>query len=134
MTKQKAFRQAAATVGVPSVLIWGFLFFKAGLHIDELPIYLLFALIPACCLIPLLYRRYLKSSEQTQRTKNDYLKSATISGCLALIYLIVAYTDPKPGWHGVLHWTNPVLWAAVAIDNLLRASKAERARYIPNEQ
>lgn len=134
MTKQKAFWQAAATVGVPSILIWGVLFFKVGFHSDELPIYIFFVFVPACCLLPLVYRRYSKSSEQKQRTKDDYLKSATITGCLALVYLVVAYTDPKPGWHGVLHWINPVLWTIATVDNLHRAAKAEKTRYIPNEQ
>lgn len=134
MTKQKAFWQPAAIVGVPSILIWGFLFFKAGLRTDELPIYILFVFVPACCLVLLLYRRYLKSSVQKQRTKDDYLKSAILTSCFALVYLIVAYTDPKPGWHGVLHWINPVSWAIATVDNLRRASKAEKTRYIPNEQ
>ena|ERR1700742_1307911 len=133
MTKQKAFWQAAVNVGVPSIFIWGFLFFKAGFRTDELLFYILFVFVPACFLIPLLYRRYLKSSEQKQRTKDDYLKSAILTGCLALVYLVDACMDPQPGWHGVLHWMNTVAWSAITAAHLWNASKAEKTRYIPNE-
>lgn len=129
MTSRKAFWLTLATVGIPSILIWGFLLYKIGPQADEFPLYLLFILLPSFFLAPIVRRRYMNGPAQKILTRDGYLKRAIFSTCLAIIYTISSLMDSQTGWRHLMNWGVAAVWALGSMDSLRRASKAEKTKY-----
>jgi uncharacterized membrane protein YhaH (DUF805 family) len=129
MTSRKAFWLTLATVGIPSVLIWGFLLYKVGPQVDEFPLYLLFILLPALFLAPLVHRRYMNGPVQKTLTRDAYLRQAIVTGCLAVIYTVLGLMDSHTGWRHLMRFASAVVCALGALDSLRRASRAEKTKY-----
>jgi hypothetical protein len=132
MTKQKAFWLTLATVGIPSVLIWGTLLYVTGWRMDEWSLYALVIVATVILFSPFVYRSYLNRSIQ-KPTRDDYLKRAIISGCLTVAYLVLDLMHPQYGRGSLANWMMPALWFLGTVYNLIRASKAEKTSYVPHE-
>jgi drug/metabolite transporter (DMT)-like permease len=133
MSSQKAFWLSLATVGVPSILIWGTLLYAIGMRGNDWILYASFILLTVICLTPLVYRNRKNRASSQKPTRDDYLKSALITGSLAIAFSVIAFFHLEYRKESLMNWIMPAGMAIATIIHIRKASKAEKTRYIPNE-
>jgi hypothetical protein len=133
MTSLKAFWLTLATVGIPSVLIWGILLHFIGFGLNEWPAYALLILISALLLSPFVYRSYRDRATAKKLTRDDYLRRAIVSGASTVVFLVLGFMHAQYRQGSAKNWMMPALWFLATFYNLHRASKAEKTRYLAHE-
>jgi hypothetical protein len=126
MTAKRAFWEALAIVAAPILAIWGYYAYKAGLHWDEWPIYLIFAVIPAFLLLPLLYKRFFRGQgARAKFTRGQHIVWAAVTTVLATAYLLGALYAAPTGFDRASHIAFSLGWYLLAAEHVRRARKAE---------
>jgi hypothetical protein len=133
MTSQRAFWLTLATVGIPSVLIWGSLLHLIGFGRNEWPVYAFLILISTLLLSPFVYRSYMDRAAAKRLTRDDYLRRAIVSGALTVVYLVLGLMHAQYHQRSAKNWMMPALWFVATLYNLRRASQSEKTRYLAHE-
>lgn len=140
ISKEKALRQAAFTVGVAFVIATGIILYLVHPYMKEWPalIYIVPAIIAvsALLLLPLVQSRY-ANGPKPQLTRRQNIARAWLYGCLAGAYILVAVFDrgPEKGspYKLLLQWGIVGSWLVAAIDHLYRARRKPEDLPGPND-
>ena|SRR5258708_35033720 len=126
MTKRRAFWEALATVGIPTLLVWGGLgyFFRVRLGVDGLLGISFFSLLPLLLFFPI-YGRYKKGLPPggRERTPKYYFVSGVAFILLAAAYVALALSHNRDSLELASRVALALAWFAVGIDYLRRAKK-----------
>jgi hypothetical protein len=121
---EQAFWQALATVGIPSVLVFGGIFYFFGIGADEWFVYVVFSGVPIVLLLPLVYRRYRKGPPPPLTSKQHKIR-AIIFGCVATFYLVALAVRPDSR-REISTWVFMGGWSMMATNHFLLARKSEQ--------
>ncbi|HWG39780.1 MAG TPA: hypothetical protein VN658_04465 [Candidatus Acidoferrales bacterium] len=127
---KKTFWQDLGTV-VPILLLWcGVVLYRGGPYAKDWTTYVVIIGVTVFFMRPLVYYRYRK---EKMLTRDEYLKRAIASGCLAIVYMVLGLTALRLGGRSIANWALAAAWIVVTFFYLRSASKAEKTRYVPHE-
>lgn len=125
MSPRRALWEAVATVGIPSLFIWGVLFYFLGKNSgsDERAFWIVFMVLPLPLIYPV-YKRYLRGEriarEESPRT---HFIGAVIFAVLGFSYIISAlHHRDKPDL--IFNLSIGICWVLIACDRIRRGMKA----------
>ena len=127
MTRERALWEAVATVAIPSLIIWGVLFFvlRANARADEWPLYLIFLALPLPLIFPI-YKRYLRGPKERVDVPGRCFFSAIICLAVSLAYVVFAIDRHRDKSDLVGHLIMGLAWLLIGADNLRRGMKASK--------
>jgi hypothetical protein len=125
MTPRQAFWEVLATVGIPSLVIWGALLYllRAQTTPDEWPLLLILVAMPLPLFFPI-YNRYRKGDKRggKDRPPRYHLTWAILIAALSTAYALDAFH--RSGWDRVFHLVLAMGWLVVSGDHFRRWGKA----------
>jgi hypothetical protein len=123
MTESKAFWHAVATVGSALLIVCAPALYFLRSDLEVWLIFLLFMLVPALLLLPLIYHNYMKGPSRRRFSRRQHLVFAILFGALAIAYLGTKIHHSTRGWEAVSTWAIGGGWLLIAIDHLRRYLK-----------
>jgi hypothetical protein len=125
MTRERALWEAVATVAIPSLIIWGALFYTISdnARADEWPLYLIFVAMPLPLIFPI-YKRYLRGPSVKLESPRTLFILAAGSALLGSSYIISALRSHRDSSDLVIHFAMGIGWLTIGAEKLRRAVKA----------
>jgi len=123
MTPGKAFWHAVATVGAAVLIVCMPAAYFLKLDTEAWLVFLLFMLVPALLLLPLIYHRYMQGPKRRQFTRRQHLVFTILFGALAVAYLVSNIRGSSKGLESVSTWAIGGGWLLFAVDHLRRYLK-----------
>jgi len=124
MTPRRAFWEALATVGIPSLLIWGAILYsiRTNANPDEWPLYLIFVGVPLLLFFPI-YKRYKKGVRYgvESRTRGYHLKCAILYAALSVVFAVLALRVHRNRWDLIIDLMLAAGWLLTSADHIRRA-------------
>src|SRR5260221_103933 len=133
MTHRRAIWEALAMVVLPTSLVWGYFGYKAGFHWEELPIYVIFALLPVVLLVPFVYLRIMDGPVKRELTRRQHIQRAVWMTGFAIFYLIFALWHPRNGWDQAWKLAMSLGWFASAASYVWGAVKTENSSSVATQ-
>jgi hypothetical protein len=133
MYKTEAFLRTVFFLGTILFISWIIQGHSAEYGLSIRPLYQILVVLFVVALSPLVYKLSLKHLLKNQYTRDDYLKDAVVSGCLALGFIFFAALNVDGHRTLAGRWLAPAVWTIATPVSLFMASKTEKTRYIPNE-
>ena len=128
------FREAFATVCLPSVILWTILAYllrsKLNLaYAEALPIYLFLVILPMPLAFPV-YRRYLRGTPRNAKTLSPKLNIAlavlfAVVGIMHATEIPVLVRSHNNVWDVVFHGAIATVWLIMSIEYVRRATKKQ---------
>jgi len=120
--ERETFRYALVVVSVAAVAVAGMFFYQAWPHTERWLIYGPVVAGTALLVFPLVYFSYKRGQKQPMARRASVL-SATLSGLLAIGYVVTGIVDHKTGWDAFRIWVFSGLWLLAAVAHLRRAQQ-----------
>jgi len=129
---KRAFWEALATVGIPSLLISSVVLYWVGFRADEWLIYAVVFFVPVVLLLPVVFIRYLNGVKPRKLTQRQHIIRTIVCGSMAACFAGISFWE----WHDGMRMrpTWPIMalaWLVIAADHLRNARKAEDAVSAP---
>jgi hypothetical protein len=127
MNRERAFWEAVATVAIPSLIIWGVLFYfiRANSTPDEWPLYIIFVALPLPLIFPI-YKRYLRGPIERVESPRSLFVAAVVCIALGLSYLVFTALRHRDNADLVFHLVLVAGWLLIGADKLRRGLRAQR--------
>jgi hypothetical protein len=133
MYKTEAFLRTVFFTGTILFILWIIQGHSAQYGLVIRPLYQVLVVLLVVALSPLVYKLSLIDLLKKQYTRDDYLKDAIVSGCLALGFIFFAALNVDGHRTVAGRWLVPAIWTITTVISSLMAFKAKKTRYIPNE-
>ena len=127
MNARRALWEAIATVGIPSLFIWGALFYFVGKNArsDEWPFWIVFLALPLPLIYPV-YKRYLRGERITcEVSPRRHFIAALLFAFVGLSYVVSATLNRRAKFDLIFDVGIGVCWVLIACDRVRRGVKAK---------
>ncbi len=129
---KRAFWEALATVGIPSLLISSVLLYWVGFRVEEWLVYVIVFFVPVVLLLPVVFIRYFNGVEPRKLSWRQHAIRAIVCGSMAVCFASISFWE----WHDGMRIrpTWPIIalsWLVIAADHLRQARKAEKGVSAP---
>jgi hypothetical protein len=129
MSPRRAFWEAVATVCIPTLAIWGVLFYvvRTSARSDEWPLHVIFIALPLPLIFPI-YRRYLRgpSVRNDGSPKTNFI-AAIASAALGSSYVVSTLLHHRDSSGLVLKLVIGIGWLLIAGEKFRRGIRARKS-------
>ena len=133
MYKTEAFLRTLFLLGMILFILWMIQSHSALYGFVIRPWYYILLALTLFVAAPFIYRLSVKHLSKKKYTRDDYIKEAIWSGCLALCFTLFAVLNID-GYKTVTgRWLVPLVWLIAAAIALFMASKAKKTEYTRHE-
>jgi hypothetical protein len=133
MYKTEAFLRTLFFIGMLLFILWMIQSHSAPYGLAVRPMYYILIILALIAVAPFVYRLSVKHLSKKKYTRDDYIKEAIWSGCLALCFTLFAVLNID-GYKTVTgRWLVPLVWLIAAAIALFMASKAKKTEYTRHE-
>jgi hypothetical protein len=133
MHKTEALLRTLFILGMILFILWMIQSHSAPYGLVVKPVYQILIVLIAIALAPFVYQSFLKLPSQKEYTRDDYLKRAIGTGCLALVFAVLAIFNPGRHETDSVRWLGPAGFVLATAISLILASKAKNTEYTRHE-
>jgi hypothetical protein len=133
MNKTAAVLRTLYLLGAILFVLWMIQSHSAPYGLVIRPVYQILVLLIAIALAPFVYKSFLKFQLQKKYTRDDYLKQAIGSSCLALVFTVLAIFNSGSHKTDDVRWVGPAGFIVATVIPLIMASKAKKTEYTRHE-
>jgi hypothetical protein len=127
MTRERALWEAVATVAIPSLIVWGVIFYviRANATADEWPLYLIFVALPLPLIFPI-YKRYLRGPTEKVESPRVLFIAAAACAVLGSAYLVSTIVRHRDNSDLAVHLVMGLGWLLIGAAKLRRGMRARK--------